>query len=135
MSQSFYQKEDLDYLYFARPGTAYNNPSAFGQTQTRSQFFSGANGQKIKPIEMIKSRTKGKGLLQQMWFERAEKTLRQVNHFGMLIEQFEYMGEVTNRLVTDSIPSLKKSIKEAPDQSRPQKNQIVQDIRKFVELY
>ena len=70
-----------------------------------------------------------------MWFERAEKTLRQVNHFGMLIEQFEYMGEVTNRLVTDSIPSLKKSIKEAPDQSRPQKNQIVQDIRKFVELY
>lgn len=32
MSSSFYQKEGLDYLYFARPGTAYNNPAAFGQT-------------------------------------------------------------------------------------------------------
>ena len=50
MSSSFYKKEGLDFLYFARPGTAYNNPAAFGQTskamgmmgtQTRSQFFSG----------------------------------------------------------------------------------------------
>jgi len=33
MSQSFYKKEGLDFLYFNRPGTAYNNPSAFGGTQ------------------------------------------------------------------------------------------------------
>ena len=70
---------------------------------------------------MIKSRTQ-KTLVQQMWFERAEKTLRQVNHFGMLIEQLEYMGEVANRLTCDSIPNIKKSIKEAPDKFRPQKN-------------
>ena len=67
MSSSFYQKEGLDYLYFARPGTAYNNPAAFGQTSkamgmmgtaTRSQFFSGAaitGG--IRPIEMINSKS------------------------------------------------------------------------------
>lgn len=37
MSQSFYAKEGLDYLYFNRPGTAYNNPAAFGfGTATRS---------------------------------------------------------------------------------------------------
>jgi|MGYP000014352064 hypothetical protein len=45
MSESFYQKEGLDFLYFARPGTAYNNPSAFGSnntmmgTATKSQFY------------------------------------------------------------------------------------------------
>lgn len=50
MGQSFYRKEDLDFLYFQRPGTAYNNPAAFGKdskadsmmgTATRSQFFAG----------------------------------------------------------------------------------------------
>lgn len=30
MSQSFYKKEGLDYLYFQRPGTAYADPQAFG---------------------------------------------------------------------------------------------------------
>lgn len=67
MSASFYQKENLDFLYFARPGTAYNNPAAFGKTggkpmsmmgtQTRSQFFAGQNTGSIRPIEMIKSKT------------------------------------------------------------------------------
>ena len=33
MSQSFYKKEGLDFLYFQRPGTAYNNPDAFGKGQ------------------------------------------------------------------------------------------------------
>ena len=32
MSRSFYTKEGLDFLYFQRPGTAYNNPAAFGKT-------------------------------------------------------------------------------------------------------
>ena len=46
MTQSFYLKEGLDFLYFARPGTAYNNPNAFVDkmmgTATKSQFFSGS---------------------------------------------------------------------------------------------
>lgn len=37
MTESFYQKEGLDFLYFQRQGTAYNNPAAFGMgTVTRS---------------------------------------------------------------------------------------------------
>lgn len=66
MSESFYRKEGLDFLYFARPGTAYGNPEAFGKTSqgmmgtaTRSQFFAGAGSgvNSLKPIEMIKSKT------------------------------------------------------------------------------
>ena len=73
MSGSFYKKNDLDFLYFQRPGTAYNNPAAFGGsnkdgdskvasmmgTATRSQFFAGPGiaGKSFKPIEMIKSKT------------------------------------------------------------------------------
>lgn len=38
MSSSFYQKEGLDFLYFNRPGTAYNNPNAFGQSKTANMM-------------------------------------------------------------------------------------------------
>lgn len=34
MGESFYRKEGLDFLYFQRPGTAYNNPAAFGKDST-----------------------------------------------------------------------------------------------------
>ena len=73
MSQSFYQKEGLDFLYFNRPGTAYADPGAFGGTKTgamgtttRAQFFGGGNSKSIslKPIELLKSKTKGGSLLQ-----------------------------------------------------------------------
>jgi hypothetical protein len=43
MSDSFYSKEGLDFLYFNRPGTAYGSFGATQEkmmgTQTRSQFF------------------------------------------------------------------------------------------------
>lgn len=67
MNQSFYSKEGLDYLYFARPGTAYGSfnqtNSAFG-TSTRSGFLE--KGTKvIKPIEMIKAKNvKNRPLIQ-----------------------------------------------------------------------
>jgi len=35
-----------------------------------------------------------------------------MNHIGLLIDQFEYMGDVSFRLVDESIPSMKKSFKE-----------------------
>lgn len=58
MDQSFYRKEDLEYLYFARPGTAYGENSfknsAFG-TMTKSGFYE-PGSKIIKPIEMIKSK-------------------------------------------------------------------------------
>lgn len=36
MNQSFYTKEGLDYLYFARPGTAYGPVMG---TITKSNFY------------------------------------------------------------------------------------------------
>ena len=82
MGQSFYQKEGLDFLYFNRPGTAYGDPNAFGGTKmsamgpnTRAQFFrpggDSSNSVSLKPIELLKSKTAGTSLLQQLWFERA----------------------------------------------------------------
>ena len=45
MNQSFYSKNNLDFLYFARPGTAYgpgsfqNSSQSMGMTQTMSGFY------------------------------------------------------------------------------------------------
>ena len=58
MGDSFYSKEGIDFLYFQRPGTAYNNPDAFGgkaksmmgQT-TKSNFFDKGKVM-AKPLEM-----------------------------------------------------------------------------------
>jgi|DEB0MinimDraft_12_1074336.scaffolds.fasta_scaffold18293_1 hypothetical protein len=70
----------------------------------------------MKPIEMIKSKTlQSDSLLQQLWFERATKTLQQVNHFSLLLDQFEFMGDVCFRIQDETIPSLKKSYKEERD--------------------
>jgi len=38
---------------------------------TRSQFFKPGSNNLIKPIELLKSRSTGKSLLQTLWFERA----------------------------------------------------------------
>jgi len=86
-------------------------------TTTRSQFFSGPGKQSLKPIEMIKSKSStSNSLLQQLWSERANKTLQQLNHMGMLLDQFELMGDACFRLQDDTIPSLKKSWKEERDE-------------------
>lgn len=56
-------------------------------------------GKSIRPIELIKSRTqKQNSLLTQLWFERAAKTIEQLNHLGLLIDQFEFMADVSFRL-------------------------------------
>lgn len=148
MSRSFYTKEGLDFLYFQRPGTAYNNPAAFGKTSenkimsmmgtsTRSQFFSGGASSAIKPIEMIKSRTQKQGsLLQTLWQERANRTLAQLNHLSLLIDHFEFMYEVADRLNNETVPGLKKSYKEdTSDSSRKEKHKHGMDCKQFLELY
>jgi hypothetical protein len=38
--------------------------------------------------------------------------MKHLGHFELLIDQFEYMGDLANRLATDSLPSMKKSLKE-----------------------
>jgi hypothetical protein len=149
MSKSFYQKEGLDFLYFQRPGTAYNNPAAFGKdsenkvmsmmgTATRSQFFSGSSGA-MKPIELIKSRQhKQSSVLQTLWQERANRTLQQMNHIGLLIDQFEYMYEVADRMKNETIPNLKQSSKEETQTHLPvkkDKQSHVHACQQFLELY
>jgi len=43
MNQSFYTKQGLDFLYFARPGTAYGSQAfqntGLSMTQTGSGFY------------------------------------------------------------------------------------------------
>ena len=46
------------------------------------------------------------------------------------------MGDVANRLATESTPSLKKSFKEEKnEQLKTKKYACIQDIKKFLELY
>ena len=47
-----------------------------------------------------------------MWFERADKVLKHLQHFALLLDSFKYMGEMSNKLNSESILSLKKSFKE-----------------------
>jgi hypothetical protein len=71
-----------------------------------------------------------------LWFERANKTLQQVNHFVLLIDQFEFMGDVCFRINDDSIPSLKKSFKEEKnDKLRKVKQEHINAMKQFLELY
>lgn len=64
-------------MYFARPGTAYG-PGSFGSSfgKTTMSGFYDQNTKQVKPIEMINSKnTKNKQLVQQLWFERADKVV------------------------------------------------------------
>lgn len=55
MNQSFYTKQGIDFLYFARPGTAYG-PGASNFTSTTSGFYD-AQTKQVKPVELIKSKS------------------------------------------------------------------------------
>jgi hypothetical protein len=106
MNQSFYTKQGIDFLYFARPGTAYGT-GAFQQsmTQTTSGFYDSTTKQ-IKPVEMIKSKNQKQpnALITQLWFERAEKVMKQLDHLGRLIEFFTYVAQISFRFTKDYIP-------------------------------
>ncbi len=46
------------------------------------------------------------------------------------------MGDLANRLQTDSLPQLKKSMKEEKNEKiRKQKSKLIQDMKSFLELY
>ena len=86
---------------------------------------------------MIKS-SKGlsSNLLQQLWFERAERTLKHLEHFSQLLESFQYMGDVAQRLHSETTPNLKKSFKEERNEKvKAKKYAHIQEIKKFLELY
>lgn len=86
---------------------------------------------------MIKSKnSKGGTLLQQLWFERASKTLKHLEHFANLMDQFEYMGEMAYRLQNDCLAQMKKSTKEEKNEKiRVKKTALVGQLRSFLEIY
>lgn len=94
MDQSFYTKQGLDFLYFARPGTAYGPGQSFGKT-TSQGFFQG-DKKTVKPVEMIRSKNQS-SLLQRLWFERAQKVLSCLDHMRRLLEFFSYVALVSHR--------------------------------------
>ena len=108
-------------------------------TQTRSQFFRQSGNAFGKPIEMMKSsggKSLSSNLLQQLWFERAERTMRHFEHFGHLMDHFEYMGQVAQRLHAETTPNLKRSFKEEKNEKiKAKKYALIQEIKKFLELY
>lgn len=115
MSESFYQKEGLDYLQFNRPGTAYNNPEAFGKdsaamkmmgTSTRFNFFDPSQQRKQSIEALAAKNQKSKALMKCLWMERAQKTVKNVKHLLELLDSFDYVSEVSNRLKVEVIPNL-----------------------------
>ena len=134
MNQSFYTKQGIDFLYFARPGTAYG-PGAFQQqnfTQTTSGFYD-AQTKQVKPVELIKSKSqKPNALLTQLWFERAEKVMKQLDHLGRLLEFFSYVAQISFRFYREYVPQLKE---ETDKKAKLKKTQLIKDMRQFLELY
>jgi len=71
----------------------------------------------VKPIEQIRSKNqKSDSIIKQLWSERAKKTIKDLDHLTMLMETFEFMGEICHRLNSESIPTLKRSFKDERDE-------------------
>ena len=71
-----------------------------------------------------------------MWFERAEKVMKHLKHFSLLLDSFKYMGEMANKLNSETTPNLKKSFKEEKSEKiKSKKYELIQEIKKFLELY
>ena len=127
MNQSFYSKQGLDFLYFARPGTAYGT-GAF-MTQTASGFYDQGTKQ-VKPIELIKS--KNTSFANQLWFQRAEKVKKQLDYMQLIFDFLSYASLISNRFTQDYIPQLK------PEQDKSlkiKKNELIKEMRGMIELY
>ncbi|CDW80534.1 UNKNOWN [Stylonychia lemnae] len=137
MNQSYYSKQGLDFLYFARPGTAYGaqafQNASLGMTQTMSGFYDGKS-QTVKPIEMIKSKSQNNQsrLVTQMWFERAQKILNQLEHLQKLFEFFSYSSLIANRIAQEYVPELRN---EKDKFLRLKKNEFIKELKQFLELY
>lgn len=98
---------------------------------TKSGFFD-SNSKVIKPVEMIKSKTGGtsKSLITQLWFERAEKIVKQLQYTLKLIEFFDYVSVISHRFQNEYIPSLKS--KKGEQYSEAPK--LVKEMRSFIEV-
>eukprot|EP00347_Sterkiella_histriomuscorum_P015094 403358341 len=137
MNQSFYSKNNLDFLYFARPGTAYgtgsfqNSSQSMGMTQTMSGFYD-SKTQSVKPIEMINSKKNTPKLITQMWIDRAEKIVKQLEHMNKLLEFLTYASLISFRIAQEYIPGLRE---EKDKLQKLRKNDLVREMKQFLELY
>ena len=101
-------------------------------TQTMSGFYDQTT-KSIKPIEMIKSKNvKNTSLITQLWFERAEKVINQLEHVYKLMEFFSYASLISFRFTNDYIPALKEEKDKA---KKIRKNELIKEMRAFLELY
>ena len=62
--------------------------------------------------------------------------MKHVDHFGQLLDSFQYMGDVAHRMTVETTPNLKRSFKEEKNEKvKARKYALIQDIKKFLELY
>ena len=62
--------------------------------------------------------------------------MKLMEHFGQLLDSFQYMADVANRFHTETTPNVKRSFKEEKnDKIKAKKYALIQDIKKFLELY
>ena len=62
--------------------------------------------------------------------------MRHFEHFGQLMDSFQYMADVANRFHSDTTPNLKRSFKEEKNEKiKAKKYALIQEIKKFLELY
>lgn len=82
---------------------------------------------------MIKSKNvKNTSLITQLWFERAEKVINQLEHVYKLMEFFSYASLISFRFTNDYIPVLKEEKDKA---KKIRKNELIKEMRAFLELY
>lgn len=71
-----------------------------------------------------------------MWFERADKIMKSLHHFSLLLDSFKYMGQIVNKLNFETVPTIKKSFKEEKNEKiKKNKYNCIQEIKNFIELY
>eukprot|EP00350_Pseudokeronopsis_sp_OXSARD2_P004398 CAMPEP_0170546600 /NCGR_PEP_ID=MMETSP0211-20121228/4952_1 /TAXON_ID=311385 /ORGANISM="Pseudokeronopsis sp., Strain OXSARD2" /LENGTH=139 /DNA_ID=CAMNT_0010851151 /DNA_START=1278 /DNA_END=1697 /DNA_ORIENTATION=+ len=101
---------------------------------TQAGFYENKQGGKtIKPVELIKQRNKAsKPLIQYLWFERAEKVIKQLDHLMMLSEFLDYAALISSRFHNEYIPLLKE--KSASNVSK-QRLTLAREMKGFLELY
>ena len=59
-----------------------------------------------------------------------------MEHFGQLLDSFQYMADVASRFHTETTPNLKRSFKEEKNEKiKAKKYALIQEIKKFLELY
>jgi len=63
-----------------------------------------------------------------MWYERAQKINKQLEHLMSLVDFFEFAAVLADRLAKQHVPKLKKIV-------TPESQAMIGDIKRFLALY